>query len=83
MEKNGESKQNIAAAIKTVIEQINRFKHAISSRNIEAIPTEFLSHDSLNMIRDFFNSYSADYQFLKGSIYYDSKSNPVKHIKAY
>lgn len=83
MKKNGQSKEDIVTAVKTIIESANKVKQVISSRNIEDIPKEFLSPVSLDMIRNLFGSYSSDYQFSKGSIYYDSKVSPLKHTKAY
>lgn len=70
-------------AVKTIIESANKVKQVISSRNIEDIPKEFLSSASLDIIRNLFDSYSSNYQFSNQSIYYDSKANPLKHIKAY
>ncbi|KAG1631797.1 hypothetical protein G6F44_010911 [Rhizopus delemar] len=80
--KRGTEKE-IAATIKTIIEQISKVKLAISSRNIEDMPRELFSSNDLDKIRNLFDSYSTDYQFAKGSIYYDCKANPLKHIKVY
>ncbi|KAG0867331.1 hypothetical protein G6F16_008848 [Rhizopus arrhizus] len=81
--KNGGTEKEFAATVKTIIEQISKVKLAISSRNIENMPKEFFSSNDFDIIRNLFDSYSTDYRFVKGSIYYDCKANPVKHIKAY
>ncbi|KAG1140577.1 hypothetical protein G6F37_008968 [Rhizopus arrhizus] len=81
MKKNGN--KEIAATIKTVTEQISKVKLAISSRSIEDVPKEFFSSNDSDIICNLFDSYSTDYRFAKGSIYYDCKANPLKHIKAY
>ncbi|KAG1045734.1 hypothetical protein G6F43_011232 [Rhizopus delemar] len=83
MKKNGGTEEGIAETIKTITEQISKVKLAISSRNIEDIPKEFFSSNDLDKIRNLFDSYYTDYRFAKGSIYYDCKANPLKHIKAY
>ncbi|KAG1054676.1 hypothetical protein G6F43_003320 [Rhizopus delemar] len=41
MKKNGGTGKEIAATIKTITEQINKVKLAISSRNTEDMPKEF------------------------------------------
>ncbi|KAG1613708.1 hypothetical protein G6F46_007501 [Rhizopus delemar] len=83
MKKNEGTEKEIVATIKTITEQISKVKLAISSRNIEDMPKEFFSSNDLDKIRNLFDSYSTDYRFAKGSIYYDCKANPLKHIKAY
>jgi hypothetical protein len=82
MKKNGRTEKEIAATIKTITEHISKVKLTISSRNIEDMPKEFFSND-LDIIRNLFDSYSTDYRFAKGLIYYDSKANLLRHIKAY
>ncbi|GAA5814364.1 hypothetical protein MFLAVUS_007858 [Mucor flavus] len=42
-----------------------------------------LSQDGMNTIRSFIGCYSGDYKFEKGSIFYDCKANPVKHLRIY
>ncbi|KAG1043670.1 hypothetical protein G6F43_011606 [Rhizopus delemar] len=81
-EKRGTEKE-IEATVKTITEQISKVKLAISSRIVEDMPKEFSSSNDLNKIRNLFESYSTDYRFAKGSIYYDCKANPLKHIKSY
>ncbi|KAG0753763.1 hypothetical protein G6F57_014079 [Rhizopus arrhizus] len=83
MKKNEGTEKEIVATIKTITEQISKVKLAISSRSIEDVPKEFFSSNDLDKIRNLFDSYSTDYRFAKGSIYYDCKANPLKHIKAY
>ncbi|KAG1577088.1 hypothetical protein G6F48_012872 [Rhizopus delemar] len=83
MKKNGGTEKEIAATIKTITEQINKVKLAISSRNTEDMPKEFFSSNGLDKIRSLFDSYSMDCRFAKSSIYYDCKDNPLKLIKAY
>jgi hypothetical protein len=83
MKKNGGTEKEIAATVKTITEQISKVKLAISSRNIEDMPKELFSSNDLDIIRNLFDSYSTDYRFAKGSIYYDCKANPLKRIKAY
>ncbi|KAG1056690.1 hypothetical protein G6F43_001445 [Rhizopus delemar] len=72
MKKNGGTEKEVAATIKTITGQISKVKLAISSRNIEDMPKEFFSSNDLDKIRNLFDSYSTDYRFAKGSIYYDS-----------
>ncbi|EIE92228.1 hypothetical protein RO3G_17035 [Rhizopus delemar RA 99-880] len=69
-EKRGTEKE-IEATVKTITEQISKVKLAISSRIVEDMPKEFSSSNDLNKIRNLFDSYSTDYRFAKGSIYYD------------
>jgi histidyl-tRNA synthetase len=83
LKKNGGTEKEIAATIKTIIEQISNVKLAISSRNIEDMTKKFFSSNDLNIICNLFDSYSMDYRFAKGLIYYDCKANHLKHIKAY
>ncbi|KAG1495071.1 hypothetical protein G6F47_003807 [Rhizopus delemar] len=83
IKESGGTEKEIAATIKTITEHINEVKLAISSRNIEDMPKEFFSSNDLDKIRHLFDSYSTDYRFAKGSIYYDCKANPLKHTKAY
>ncbi|KAG1466411.1 hypothetical protein G6F46_001605 [Rhizopus delemar] len=83
MKKNGETEKEIEATVKTTTEQISKVKLAIPSRNIEDMPKEFFSSNGLGTIRNLFDSYSSDYRFAKGSIYYNCKDNPLKYIKAY
>ncbi|GAA5796416.1 hypothetical protein HPULCUR_001788 [Helicostylum pulchrum] len=45
--------------------------------------SEFLGQDGMNTIRRFIGCYSENYKFEKGSIFYDCKANPVKHLRAY
>ncbi|KAK9685293.1 hypothetical protein K7432_015544 [Basidiobolus ranarum] len=61
MKKNEGSEKEIMAAIKTITEHLKKVKLAISSRNIEDIPKEFLSSTGLNMIHNLFGSYLTDY----------------------
>ncbi|KAG1460897.1 hypothetical protein G6F46_006107 [Rhizopus delemar] len=81
MKKNGGTEKEIAATMKTIAEQISKVKLTISSRNIEDMLKKFLSSNDLDKIRNLFDSYSTDYRFAKGTIYYDCKANPIKHIK--
>ncbi|KAK9696352.1 hypothetical protein K7432_012514 [Basidiobolus ranarum] len=83
MKKNGGSEKEITTAINTITKQIKKVKLAISPRDIEDTPKEFLSSNDLNMIHNLSGSYSTDYRFAKDSIYYDCKGNPLKYIKAY
>jgi hypothetical protein len=71
LKKNRGTEKVIAATIKTITEQISKVKLAISSKNIEDMPKEFFSSNDLDIIRNLFDSYSTDYRFAKGSIYYD------------
>ncbi|OAD79971.1 hypothetical protein PHYBLDRAFT_59016 [Phycomyces blakesleeanus NRRL 1555(-)] len=73
MKNSEEIEEDIATAVK---ENNDR-------ENIEHIPEEFISSATLDVIRNIFDTYPPDYQYSKGSIYYDSKANLLKHIKAY
>jgi hypothetical protein len=83
MKRKTDSANDISAAVKTLTNQCTRVKIAISSRNMDTLPKDFLSSSDIDMIQDFFSSYNPGYQFAKGSIYYDCKANPAKHLKAY
>ncbi|GAA5794977.1 hypothetical protein HPULCUR_000327 [Helicostylum pulchrum] len=45
--------------------------------------SEFLGQNGMNIIKSFIGYYSEDYKFEKGSIFYDCKTSPVKHLRAY
>jgi ABC-type uncharacterized transport system ATPase subunit len=82
MMKNGGTEKKIMATVKTITEQISKVKLAISSKSIEDMHKEIFSSNDLDIIRNLFDSYSTNYRFAKGSIYYDCKANPLKRIKA-
>ena len=82
MMKNAGTEKEIMATVKTITEQISKVKLAILSKNIEDMHKELFSSSDLYIIRNLFDSYSTDYRFAKGSIYYDCKANPLKRIKA-
>ncbi|KAI9245273.1 hypothetical protein EDC94DRAFT_643458 [Helicostylum pulchrum] len=68
---------------RNVYSQMNKVKLAVSSKKLEDATSEFLGQDGMNTIRSFIGCYSEDYKFEKGSIFYDCKANPVKHLRAY
>ncbi|GAA5806514.1 hypothetical protein HPULCUR_012049 [Helicostylum pulchrum] len=68
---------------RNVYSQMNKVKLAVSSKKLEDATSEFLGQDGINTIRSFIGCYSEDYKFEKGSIFYDCKANPVKHLRAY
>ncbi|KAI9356038.1 hypothetical protein BD770DRAFT_458312 [Pilaira anomala] len=79
------SDAEIKASIKTnVIEPITQVKLAISTKDINKMPKGFIGDKKvLGYINDLFSSYDSSYKFKKGSIYYDVKASPRKHLLAY
>ncbi|GAA5799124.1 hypothetical protein HPULCUR_004533 [Helicostylum pulchrum] len=63
----------------------DRLQEAVKSKEDRRndATSEFLGQDGMNTIRSFIGCYSEDYKFEKGSIFYDCKANPVKHLRAY
>ncbi|KAI9314807.1 hypothetical protein BX666DRAFT_2157805 [Dichotomocladium elegans] len=83
----GLSTEEISAGIlETVIEPARRVKLAISSRQIN---TDLIRHQSdvfgeaLQALLSVLTSYPEGYRFQKDNIYYDSKSRPANHMKAF
>ncbi|KAG2236350.1 hypothetical protein INT48_008332 [Thamnidium elegans] len=84
MRKKGCSVEEIKLAIKSDITgPVTQLKLAISSKNINQIPKDFLDQKAIQHVNNFISSYPKNYKFKKGSIYYDAIANPVKHLKAY
>ncbi|PHZ13047.1 uncharacterized protein RHIMIDRAFT_306090 [Rhizopus microsporus ATCC 52813] len=81
--KNSGSEEEVSAIVKTIVEQCNNVKTHVSSRKINDLPRDLLSSQDVDIIHDIFSSYSPNYQFTKGSIYYDCKVNVLKHLKAF
>ncbi|GAA5803639.1 hypothetical protein HPULCUR_009122 [Helicostylum pulchrum] len=66
-----------------IIDPITQLKLAISLKDINQIPKDFLDEKAIKHIGNFLSSYSKSYKFQKNSIYYDAVANPGKHLKAY
>jgi hypothetical protein len=67
---------------KNVYSQINKVKFAVySKKKIENVPVEFLDQDSMDIIKSFLDSYSEDYNFHKGDIFYDCEAKSLKYVK--
>ncbi|RCH96043.1 hypothetical protein CU097_011726 [Rhizopus azygosporus] len=83
MKKNSASQEEVPAIVKTIVEQCNKVKTYVSSGKINDLPKDLLPSQDIDMIHDIFSSYSPNYQFAKGSIYYDCKVNALKHLKVF
>ncbi|KAI9318169.1 hypothetical protein BX666DRAFT_1935574, partial [Dichotomocladium elegans] len=83
----GLSTEEISARIlETVIEPARRFKLAISSRQIN---TDLIRQQSdvfweaFQVLLPVLNCYPEGYRFQKDNIYYDCKTRPANHMKAF
>lgn len=66
-----------------ITQPCTQLKLALASGNTRNLPISFLSETGISLIQEFFNTYGPDYQFEKGNLYYDAKTNPLNHLKAY
>lgn len=79
-EKN--SKKEISDTIyKEIMELCKRLKLMLVSGNTQNLLTNILNDEKVSRIRKFFSIYGSNFKF--GSIYYDCKSEPFNHFKAY
>ncbi|KAL0094980.1 hypothetical protein F4703DRAFT_1728721, partial [Phycomyces blakesleeanus] len=76
MKNSMKNSEEIEEDIATAVKENNDREYKLSK-------AEFISSATLDVIRNIFDTYPPDYQYSKGSIYYDSKANLLKHIKAY
>ncbi|KAG2229377.1 hypothetical protein INT48_002780 [Thamnidium elegans] len=84
MRKKGCSVEEIKLAIKSDITgPVTQLKLAISSKDINQIPKDFLDQKAIQHVNNFISSYPKNYKFKKDSIYYDAIENSVNHLKAY
>ncbi|KAI8076934.1 hypothetical protein BDF21DRAFT_308905, partial [Thamnidium elegans] len=84
MKKKGCSVEEIKLAIKNyVTSPVTQLKLAVSPKDINQIPKEFLDQKAIQHVNSFIPSYPKNYKFKKDSIYYDAIANLVKHLKAY
>ncbi|KAI7884724.1 uncharacterized protein EV154DRAFT_427847 [Mucor mucedo] len=84
LKKQGYSEEEIKAKVKSnIVEPATQLKLAISSRNINTVPKEFLDQKTMQHVMDIFSAYPETYKFKKDSIYYDAVVNPEKHLVAY
>ncbi|CEG78856.1 hypothetical protein RMATCC62417_13396 [Rhizopus microsporus] len=71
----------------TIYSEITRpcmqLKFSLASGSIQNLPVPIVNESKISLIQEFFDMYDTDYQFKKGSLYYNAKASPFKHLKAY
>ncbi|KAI7905635.1 uncharacterized protein BX663DRAFT_583747 [Cokeromyces recurvatus] len=84
LKKAKKSKNDIKKIISDEITKpLTQLKLSLASGNTQSMPVALLDNKGVKLIKEFFGTYGLPCEFMKASIYYDCKAQPLKHLEAY
>ncbi|PHZ12824.1 uncharacterized protein RHIMIDRAFT_283552 [Rhizopus microsporus ATCC 52813] len=84
MKSKGFTDEEIKSSVRTHITNVcTQLKLNVSAKKFPDIPANFLDKKALEQLQQFLDVYPEHYKFKKDSIYYDVKSSPQNHLRAF
>ncbi|KAI7899743.1 uncharacterized protein BX663DRAFT_488971 [Cokeromyces recurvatus] len=84
LKKSKKSENDIKKIISDEITKpLTQLKLSLASGNTQSMPVTLLDDKGVKLLKEFFGTYGPRCEFMKASIYYDCKTQPLKHLKAY